>query len=45
MIKKVSIQARAEIESALEIKVHLFLFVKVRGSWTEKPENYFQALM
>ena len=32
MIKKVSIEARAEIESALEIKVHLFLFVKVRGS-------------
>ena len=45
MIKKVSMQARVEIEAALEIKAHLFLFVKVRSTWTEKPENYFSALM
>lgn len=45
MIKKVSMQARTEIEAALEIKAHLFLFVKVRSTWTEKPENYFSALM
>ncbi len=38
-IKKIGIDARAELEKLFERKVHLFLFVKVR-SWTDHPEEY-----
>ncbi len=38
-IKKIGIEARAELEKLFERKVHLFLFVKVR-SWTDHPEEY-----
>ncbi|WP_168464560.1 GTPase Era [Wolbachia endosymbiont of Ctenocephalides felis wCfeT] len=38
-IKKISIEARAELEKLFECKVHLFLFVKVRP-WTDRPEEY-----
>ncbi|MGL9717398.1 MAG: GTPase Era [Wolbachia sp.] len=38
-IKKVGIEARAELEKLFERKVHLFLFVKVRP-WTDRPEEY-----
>ncbi|QKX02581.1 GTPase Era [Wolbachia endosymbiont of Dirofilaria (Dirofilaria) immitis] len=38
-IKKISIEARSELEKLFERKVHLFLFVKVR-SWTDCPEEY-----
>ena len=31
--------ARADMEQAFERKVHLFLFVKVRGNWTQDPER------
>jgi GTP-binding protein Era len=43
-IKKISMQAREEISSALEIKAHLYLFVKVRDAWLEKPERYLVPL-
>jgi GTPase len=31
---------RKELAEALECKVHLFLFVKVRGGWGNDPERY-----
>jgi GTP-binding protein Era len=39
-IKKISMLAREEMTEALEGKVHLFLFVKVRGGWGDDPERY-----
>lgn len=39
-IKAISQAARAEIMEAAEQTVHLFLFVKVRGSWSDDPERY-----
>jgi GTP-binding protein Era len=39
-IKAVGQAAREELETLLETRVHLFLFVKVRGKWTEDPERY-----
>jgi GTP-binding protein Era len=32
--------ARQELSAALEAKVHLFLFVKVRERWGDDPERY-----
>ncbi len=39
-IKAIGAAARAEIAEAIEQKVHLFLFVKVREGWAEEPERY-----
>ncbi|NJL08916.1 MAG: GTPase Era [Methylacidiphilales bacterium] len=39
-IKAISMSARKEIEEAVEAKVHLFLFVKVRENWSDDPERY-----
>ncbi len=39
-IKAISQAARAEIAEAIERKVHLFLFVKVREKWADDPERY-----
>jgi GTP-binding protein Era len=39
-IKAVGEAARHELEAILGVRVHLFLFVKVRGKWTEDPERY-----
>jgi GTPase len=39
-IKAISMLARQELAEALEGKVHLFLFVKVRGGWGNDPERY-----
>lgn len=39
-IKAVGQAARRELEQILGKRVHLFLFVKVRGKWTEDPERY-----
>jgi GTPase len=39
-IKIISTLAREELAEALEGKVHLFLFVKVRGGWGNDPERY-----
>lgn len=39
-IKRIGEQARRELEGALEQRVHLFLFVKVRKKWAEDPERY-----
>ncbi len=38
-IKKINIEARAELEKLFECKVHLFLFVKVRP-WIDRSEEY-----
>jgi GTP-binding protein Era len=39
-IKAISMAARKEIAEAVDAKVHLFLFVKVRENWSEDPERY-----
>ncbi|MEK9944744.1 MAG: GTPase Era [Alphaproteobacteria bacterium] len=39
-IKKVGEDARRELESLFERRVHLFLFVKVRDNWVDDPERY-----
>jgi GTP-binding protein Era len=39
-IKAISMAARQELSAALEAKVHLFLFVKVRERWGDDPERY-----
>ncbi len=39
-IKIIGQSAREEIEEALGIKAHLFLFVKVREGWGNDPERY-----
>ncbi len=41
-IKAIGQDARKELEGFLETRVHLFLFVKVRGRWSEDPERYRQ---
>ena len=43
MIKSISMDARKEIEGAVEQKVHLFLHVKVREDWGDDPERYRAA--
>ncbi len=40
MIKSISMDARKDIEKAVEQKVHLFLHVKVREGWENDPERY-----
>jgi GTP-binding protein Era len=39
-IKEIGAAARQQISKALEQKVHLFLFVKVREDWKDNPETY-----
>jgi len=39
-IKAISMAARKEISEAIDEKVHLFLFVKVRENWVNDPERY-----
>ncbi|MDH3661137.1 MAG: GTPase Era [Alphaproteobacteria bacterium] len=39
-IKAVGQAARLELEEILGMRVHLFLFVKVRDKWTDDPERY-----
>jgi len=39
-IKVISSESRAELAEILEMKVHLFLFVKVRENWADDPERY-----
>lgn len=39
-IKEIGSAARAEIGEMAGVKVHLFLFVKVREHWADDPERY-----
>ena len=39
-IKEIGSAARAEIGEMAGVKVHLFLFVKVRERWADDPERY-----
>ena len=39
-VKAVSQSARKDLQTMLEQKVHLFLFVKVREKWLDDPERY-----
>ncbi len=43
MIKSISMDARKEMETALEKRVHLFLHVKVREDWENDPARYRAA--
>ena len=38
-IKEIGRKAREELEDMLERRVHLFLFVKVRGNWQEDRQR------
>ena len=40
MIKQIGAASRRELEDALEKKVNLFLFVKVRENWVDNPDIY-----
>ncbi len=40
IIKEIREDSQKELEKALERRVHLFLFVKVRRDWIEDPERY-----
>jgi GTP-binding protein Era len=40
MVKSISMDARKQISSEIEKKVHLFLHVKVREGWGDDPERY-----
>jgi GTP-binding protein Era len=40
MIKKIGEASRLELESILEQRVHLKLFVKVREDWMDRSEHY-----
>lgn len=39
-IKDIGKQARHDMEKSFERRVHLFLFVKVRGKWLDDPQRY-----
>ncbi|MEJ2117189.1 MAG: GTPase Era [Alphaproteobacteria bacterium] len=39
-IKAISMASRQELGEALGVKVHLFLFVKVRENWSDDPERF-----
>ncbi|WP_449288593.1 GTPase Era [Marinibaculum pumilum] len=39
-IRAIGSAARQELEELFGTKVHLFLFVKVRGNWEDDPERY-----
>ncbi|MDH3242157.1 MAG: GTPase Era [Alphaproteobacteria bacterium] len=39
-IKSIGAAARAELESLLDRKVHLFLHVKARADWMDRPEHF-----
>ncbi len=41
-IKAIGAAARKELESILNVRVHLFLFVKVREKWSQDPERFRQ---
>jgi GTP-binding protein Era len=38
-LKDIGAKARADMEAAFGHRVHLFLFVKVRGNWAEDPQR------
>ena len=40
MIQSIGKSARIEMQSLLDRKIHLFLFVKVRKNWMEDPDRY-----
>lgn len=39
-LKKIGELARKDIERQLQLRAHVFLFVKVRDDWKTKPEHY-----
>ena len=39
-IKDIGKQARMEMQKSFDRRVHLFLFVKVRGKWLDDPQRY-----
>ena len=39
-VKQIGADARQEMETVFDRRVHLFLFVKVRENWVDDPERY-----
>lgn len=39
-VRAIGTAARTELETLFGTRVHLFLFVKVRGNWEDDPERY-----
>lgn len=39
-VKQIGAEARQEMETVFDRRVHLFLFVKVRENWVDDPERY-----
>lgn len=39
-VKQIGAEARQEMETVFDRRVHLFLFVKVRENWIDDPERY-----
>lgn len=39
-VRAIGTAARTELEALFGTRVHLFLFVKVRGNWEDDPERY-----
>ncbi|MBT6116704.1 MAG: GTPase Era, partial [Rhodospirillaceae bacterium] len=39
-IKEIGAAARKDLETMLDRRIHLFLFVKVRENWVDDPERY-----
>ena len=39
-VKEISMAARGELEALLELKVHLFIHVKVRQGWLKEAQRY-----
>lgn len=39
-IRAIGEAARVELEELLDARVHLFLFIKVRGDWQDNPERF-----
>lgn len=39
-VKAIGAEARKELMDMYEVKVHLFIFVKVREKWADDPERY-----
>jgi GTP-binding protein Era len=40
MIKRISQEARKELEIHYDTKIHLYLFVRVRENWQNNPDHY-----
>lgn len=40
LIKQIGIDSRKELEYLFQQKIHLFLFVKIKENWMDRPDHY-----